>query len=152
MKQPSSAPQPTVEAEPKQNVKQAMPKRLIALLLFLAVASISGLIANQGVLFCVLTLFIVVAVAGKQKTGLLMLRLYTVLQLMLVSMLPVMLHDPDNLASGPSSFDLGAWQGKLPDWLVFSVLIIIAVVQVWIAFTPKVSAYCSTKVNMNIMS
>lgn len=67
MKQPSSAPQPTVEAEPKQNVKQAMPKRLIALLLFLAVASISGLIANQGVLFCVLTLFIVVAVAGKQK-------------------------------------------------------------------------------------
>ncbi|WP_394200014.1 hypothetical protein [Shewanella waksmanii] len=152
MKQQNSSTEDN-QALASKSAVAAIPKRLVVLLLFLTLVSISGLIANQGVLFCVLTLFIVVAVAGKQKTGLLMLRIYTALQLALVSMLPVMLYDPDNLVvAKDSSFDLGAWQGKLPDWLVFSVLIVLAIIQVWIAFTPKVKAYCTTKVNMNIMS
>ncbi|MCG9753834.1 hypothetical protein L1D40_01180 [Shewanella insulae] len=139
------------EAANLQPVKAKLPKRLLALLLVLTQASISGLMAEQGVLFCMLTLLMVIAVLGRQKAGLYMLRGYTIIQLGLVSLLPVILYDPDNLVVGPSTFHLGDWQGKLPDWLVFTVLILLAVLQVWIAFTPKVKAYCHIKNSMNIM-
>ncbi|MXR68006.1 hypothetical protein [Shewanella insulae] len=139
------------EAANLQPVKAKLPKRLLALLLVLTLASISGLMAEQGVLFCMLTLLMVIAVLGRQKAGLYMLRGYTIIQLGLVSLLPVILYDPDNLVAGPSTFHLGDWQGKLPDWLVFTVLILLAVLQVWIAFTPKVKAYCHIKNSMNIM-
>lgn len=132
-------------------VKARLPKRLIGLLLFLSIASISGLVAKQGVLFCLLTLLMVIAVLGRQRAGLYLLRGYTVVQLGLVSILPVLLYDPDNLLTGPSTFQLGEWQGKIPDYLVFGALILLAILQVWIAFTAQVSAYCHVKNNMNIM-
>ncbi|MCK8043729.1 hypothetical protein MSG37_02435 [Shewanella sp. 1CM18E] len=129
-----------------------MPKRLIALLIFLVVISISGLMAKQGVLFCILTLFMVLAIIGKQKAGLLMLRVYTSLQLAIASALPIMLQDPDNMVpSEPSSYAIGSFSMQLPDWFVFGVLIIISLLQVWIAFTPKVSRYFSRAINLNIM-
>ncbi|MCG9695906.1 hypothetical protein [Shewanella sp. Isolate11] len=145
--------QPSIPSADKANTQQRtkLPKRLIALMLFLSIASISGLMANQGVLLCVLTLLMVIAVLGRQRAGLYLLRGYTIAQLGLISLLPVILYDPDNLVAGPSSYHLGQWQAKIPDSLVFAVLIIIAMVQVWIAFTAKVSAYCDTKNNMNIM-
>jgi hypothetical protein len=93
----------------------------------------------------------VLAVLGRQKAGLYMLRGYTVIQLLLVSLLPMILYDPGNLLAGPSTFQLGEWQGKVPDYLVFSLLILLSIVQVWIAFTAKVKAYCHIKTNMNIM-
>ena len=129
-----------------------MPKRLIALLAFLVVISVSGLIAKQGVLFCILTLFMVLAIIGKQKAGLIMLRVYTSLQLIVVSVLPLLVYDPDNLAaSGPSSFAIGSFKAQLPDWFVFGVLILFAILQVWIAFTPKVGRYFNREMNLNIM-
>ncbi|GIU41865.1 membrane protein [Shewanella sairae] len=135
-----------------QAEKINMPKRLIALLVFLVVISISGLMAKQGVLFCILTLFMVLAIIGKQKAGLIMLRVYTSLQLAIASALPIMLHDPDNMVpSEPSSYGIGSFSMQLPDWLVFAVLIILSFVQVWIAFTPKVSRYFSRALNLNIM-
>ncbi|MCG9723406.1 hypothetical protein [Shewanella sp. Isolate7] len=139
------------QAANQQPIKARLPKRLLAMLLLLTLASVSGLMAKQGVLFCMLTLLMVIAVLGRQKAGLYMLRGYTIIQLALVSLLPVILYDPDNLVAGPSTFHLGDWQGKLPDWLVFTVLILLALVQVWIAFTPKVKAYCHIKNSMNIM-
>ncbi|MGS0825329.1 hypothetical protein ACVBIO_05905 [Shewanella sp. 0m-8] len=132
--------------------KVAMPKRLIALLIFFVMISVSGLIAKQGVLFCILTLFIVLAIIGKQKAGLIMLRVYTSLQLAVVSILPLVLYDPDNLAaSGPSSFAIGSFKAQLPDWLIFGILILLAIVQVWIAFTTKVGRYFNREMNLNIM-
>lgn len=132
--------------------KVPMPKRLIALLIFLVVISISGLMAKQGVLFCILTLFMVLAIIGKQKAGLIMLRVYTGLQLVVVSILPLALYDPDNMvASGPSSFAIGSFKTQLPDWLVFAMLILLAMVQVWIAFNRKVGQYFNREFNLNIM-
>ena len=129
-----------------------MPKRLLLLLVFLVMISISGLMAKQGVLFCILTLFMVLAIIGKQKAGLLMLRVYTSLQLAIASALPIMLQDPDNMVpSEPSSYSIGSFSIQLPDWVVFGLLIIISLVQVWIAFTPKVSRYFSRALNLNIM-
>ncbi|QYK00686.1 hypothetical protein [Shewanella psychrotolerans] len=139
------------QADHNATVKTKLPKRLLALLLFLSIASISGIVAKQGVLFCILTLLMVVAVLGRQKAGLYMLRGYTVVQLGLVSLLPVILYDPDNLLVSPSTFQIGEWQGQIPDYIVFSVLILLSILQVWIAFTPKVKAYCYIKTNMNIM-
>lgn len=129
-----------------------LPKRLIVLLLLYVVASVSGLIAKQGVLFCLLTLFMVLGILGRQKAGLIMLRGYTLVQLALVSMLPVILYDPDNLVVGPTTVHLGEWQGKLPDYVIFIVLIILSLLQVWIAFDKKVKAWFKPKLNLNIMS
>ncbi|WP_299802245.1 hypothetical protein [uncultured Shewanella sp.] len=129
-----------------------MPKRLIALLIFFVAISVSGLIAKQGVLFCILTLFMVLAIIGKQKAGLIMLRVYTGLQLVIVSIMPLVLYDPDNMvASGPSNFAIGSFKAQLPDWLVFGILILLAIVQVWIAFNRKVGQYFNREFNLNIM-
>ncbi|MEZ9197980.1 hypothetical protein [Shewanella sp. 10N.286.54.B9] len=132
--------------------KVNMPKRLIALLAFLVIISVSGLFAKQGALFCILTLFMVLALIGRQKAALIMLRVYTSLQLAIVSILPVVLYDPENLAaSGPSSFAIGSFKAQVPDWIIFSILIVLAIVQVWIAFNRKVSLYFNREVNLNIM-
>ncbi len=132
--------------------KVNMPKRLIVLLAFLIIISVSGLLAKQGVLFSILTLFMVLAIIGRQKAALIMLRVYTSLQLAIVSMLPVVLYDPENLAaSGPSSFAIGSFKAQVPDWIIFSILILLAIVQVWIAFNRKVSLYFNREVNLNIM-
>ncbi|GIU21615.1 membrane protein [Shewanella colwelliana] len=151
MSEPTSTTPEETREQQTSVVAAKLPKRLILLLLFLAIASISGIVAKQGVLFCILTLFMVIAVLGRQKAGLYMLRGYTIIQLGLVSLLPVILYDPDNLVAGPSTFRLGDWEGKLPDYLVFGLLIALSVVQVWVAFNAKVKAYCHVKTNMNIM-
>lgn len=140
---------PTPEANAAMS--QRLPKRLIALLLVYVVASVSGLIAKQGVLFCLLTLLMVIAIIGRQKAGLIMLRGYTVVQLGLISMLPVIMYDPDNLVVGPTTVYLGEWQGKLPDYVIFIALIVLSLLQVWLAFDKKVKAWFKPKLNLNIM-
>ncbi|QYJ78014.1 hypothetical protein [Shewanella acanthi] len=129
-----------------------LPKRLIVLLLVYVAASVSGIMAKQGVLFCVLTLFMVLGILGRQKAGLIMLRGYTLLQLALISMLPVIMYDPDNLVAGPTTVHFGEWQGKLPDYVIFSVLIILSLLQVWIAFDKKVKLWFKPQLNLNIMN
>lgn len=133
-------------------MSQRLPKRLIALLIMYTAASISGLVAKQGVLFCLLTLFMVIAIIGRQKAALIMLRGYTLVQLGLISMLPVIMYDPDNLIVGPTTVYLGEWQSKLPDYVIFIALIILSLLQVWVAFDKKVKAWFKPKLNLNIMS
>ncbi|GIU08746.1 hypothetical protein [Shewanella morhuae] len=132
-------------------MSQRLPKRLIALLLVYTAASISGLVAKQGVLFCLLTLFMVIAIIGRQKAALIMLRGYTLVQLGLISMLPVFMYDPDNLIVGPTTVYLGEWQSKLPDYVIFIALIVLSLLQVWIAFDKKLKAWFKPKLNLNIM-
>ena len=133
-------------------MSQRLPKRLIALLLVYTAASISGLVAKQGVLFCLLTLFMVIAIIGRQKAALIMLRGYTLVQLGLISMLPVIMYDPDNLIVGPTTVYLGEWQSRLPDYVIFIALIVLSLLQVWVAFDKKVKAWFKPKLNLNIMS
>jgi hypothetical protein len=146
--------EPLVEGETQlQNVsKPVLAKRLIALMVFFTVISISGLVAQQGVLFCILTLLMVLAVFGRQRSALYLLRFYTLGQLALVSLLPVLLYDPDNLIVGPTQVDLGLLQLKLPDWVIFSVLISLALLQVWVSFDAKVKAWFKPRMNFNIMN
>ena len=147
--------------EPVENLPMAdsakskikLPKRLAALCIFFTIASISGIFAKQGVLFCILTLLMVVAILGRQKTAMYMLQAYTVIQLGLICILPIILYEPDNLIVGnPSIFKLGELEAKVPDYIIFALLILLAMLQVWISFTPKVKSYFNSKVNFNIMN
>ncbi|WP_300478062.1 hypothetical protein [Shewanella sp.] len=146
--QESAIPTPKADAA----VSSRLPKRLIALLLVYVVASVSGLVAKQGVLFCLLTLLMVIAIIGRQKAALIMLRGYTVVQLGLISMLPVIMYDPGNLVAGPTTVHLGNWHAQLPDYVIFIALISLSLVLVWIAFDKKVKAWFKPKLNLNIMS
>ena len=132
--------------------KTTMPKRLILLLILYVAASISGILAKQGVLFCILTLMMVLAIIGRQKTALYMLRGYTLVQLALMSILPVVMYDPDNLVAGPTTVSIGELHAKLPDYVIFTFLIALSILQVWIASSAKVQPWFTAKVNMNIMS
>ncbi|MGL5047029.1 MAG: hypothetical protein ACRC6S_05590 [Shewanella sp.] len=129
-----------------------LPKRLMALLLVYVVISVSGLVAKQGVLLCLLTLLIVIAIIGRQKAGLIMLRGYTVVLLGWISIVPVLIYDPDNLVAGPTTVHLGEWQITLPDYVIFIVLIGLSLLQVWVAFDKQVKAWFKPKLNLNIMN
>lgn len=145
-----TSPQEPLPASPKPNAP--LPKRLMALMGFFTMMSISGLLAKQGVLFCLFTLLMVVAVLGRQRTALYLLRVYTLAQLAIVCLLPVLLYDPGNLIVGPTSVNLGMFTVSLPDWVIFSVLIALAILQVWVSFNAKVKAWFKPKINLNIMS
>jgi hypothetical protein len=40
----------------------------------------------------------------------------------------------------------------VPDWLIYSVLITLGIIQVWISFNAKVKAWFKPRMNLNIMS
>ncbi|WP_432280117.1 hypothetical protein [Shewanella aestuarii] len=141
----------------QQPIATKLPKRLAGLMLVYTFASISGLMAAKttsdlGVMMCLLSLLMVIAIMGRQKAALYMLRGYSVLQLGFYSFLPVIMYDPDNLVAGPTTVDFGVFQAVVSDWIIFSVLIFIGIIQVWISFGAKVKAWFKPKVNMNILS
>ncbi|MFT6133405.1 hypothetical protein [Shewanella sp. AC34-MNA-CIBAN-0136] len=141
----------------KVTVKPRLPKRLIALMVIYTLSSVSGLMAASSLselsaMLCILTLMMVLAIIGRQKAGLYLLRVYCLLQLLLYSLLPIIMYDPDNLVAGPTTFDFGLFQAVVPDWLIYSVLITLGIIQVWISFNAKVKAWFKPRMNLNIMS
>jgi hypothetical protein len=143
--------------EAKIPVKPHLPKRLIGLMIIYTLAAISGLMAANSVselsaMLCILTLMMVLAIMGRQKAGLYLLRVYCVLQLLLYSVLPIIMYDPNNLVAGPTTFDFGLFQAVVADWVIYSVLITLGIIQVWISFNAKVKAWFKPRMNLNIMS
>jgi hypothetical protein len=141
----------------KVTVKPRLPKRLIGLMVIYTLSSVSGLMAASSLselsaMLCILTLMMVLAIIGRQKAGLYLLRVYCLLQLPLYSLLPIIMYDPDNLVAGPTTFDFGLFQAVVPDWLIYSVLITLGIIQVWISFNAKVKAWFKPRMNLNIMS
>ncbi|PKH28081.1 hypothetical protein [Shewanella sp. ALD9] len=141
----------------KVTVKPRLPKRLITLMVIYTLSSVSGLMAASSLselsaMLCILTLMMVLAIIGRQKAGLYLLRVYCLLQLLLYSLLPIIMYDPDNLVAGPTTFDFGLFQAVVPDWLIYSVLITLGIIQVWISFNAKVKAWFKPRMNLNIMS
>jgi len=137
--------------------KPHLPKRLIGLMIVYTLSAISGLYAANSLselsaMLCILTLMMVLAIIGRQKAGLYLLRVYCVLQLLLYSVLPIIMYDPDNLVAGPTTFDFGLFQTVVADWVIYSVLIALGIIQVWISFNVKVKAWFKPRMNFNIMS
>jgi hypothetical protein len=129
----------------------------MGLMLVYTLLSISGLIATQSLselssMLCILTLLMVVAIMGKQKAALYLLRVYCLLQLMIYSMLPIIMYDPDNLDTSPTTMDFGVFQTVVPDWLLYGVLIAVGMLQVWISFNAKVKMWFKSRINFNIIS
>ncbi|GGQ10411.1 hypothetical protein [Shewanella litoralis] len=152
MTQESTQPVTTTDA-----AKPSIPKRLIALMLVYVITSVGGLIAAQSMselsaMLCLLTLMLVLGIVGRQKAALYLLRVYCLLQLMLYSMLPIVMYDPDNLDAGPTTVDFGVFQTVVPDWILYSVLIAVGMLQVWISFNTKVKAWFKSRINFNIIS
>jgi len=128
-----------------------MPKRLLALSLLYAVAAISGLLAKQGVTFCILTLLMVLAILARQRAGLWFLRGYTLVQLAIVSLMPFILDQGTNVATGPNSLNIGGMELKLSDYAIFAILIALSMVQVWLAFTARVASWFKQSQSFNLM-
>ena len=150
-------PEATQVNEANTAIKPRLPKRLIALMVIYILLAISGLMAAKSVsdldaMLCILTLMMALAIFGRQKAGLYLLRVYCLLQLLSYSLLPIIMYDPDNLVAGPTTFDFGLFQAVVPDWLIYSVLIAIGIIQVWISFNAKVKAWFKPRMNLNIMS
>ncbi|MGX9463268.1 hypothetical protein ACWXWU_18835 [Shewanella sp. A14] len=138
-------------------IKPRLPKRLIALMVIYTLSAISGLMAADSLsdlsaMLCILTLLMVLAIIGRQKAGLYILRVYCMLQLMLYSLLPIIMYDPDNLVAGPTTFDFGLFQTVVADWVIYSVLITLGIIQVWISFNASVKAWFKPRMNLNIIS
>lgn len=91
----------------------AIPKRLLLLMLLYIAASVSGLIAGQGVVFCLLTLIMVLAVLARHQAGLWALRFYTLAQLTLVSFLPYILDQATVWPQGPIPSISPEWNSRL---------------------------------------
>ncbi|MBR9726618.1 hypothetical protein G3R48_01265 [Shewanella intestini] len=142
--------------QPPEVKLASFPKRLIILMLVYILASVSGLITDavnkESALFCVLTLMMVVAVFGRQKAALYLLRAYAVVQLLLYCALPVIMYDPDNLVAGPTLFQVGKYYVEVADWVIYTVLIALGLWQLWVGFSPRVKRCFVRKVNMNLIN
>lgn len=138
-------------------IKPQLPKRLIALMLVYVIASVMGLMLAQSIselsaMLCILTLMLVLGIVGRQKAALYLLRTYSLLQLVLYSLMPIIMYDPENLDSGPTTMDFGLFQSVVPEWLIYSVFIALGMLQVWISFNGKVKAWFKPRVNFNIIA
>lgn len=136
----------------KTEKRPPLPKRLLLLLVLIALPAIIGFQFQQGILIAILLLLIILASLGRQKAGLIMLRLYSCMILLSLSCLPILhfqgsridalLPDIPLLADHSSLFYLLLWIGSS----------IIAILQVYLAFSQKVSAYFVQKINLNIIN
>ncbi|WP_299492331.1 hypothetical protein [uncultured Shewanella sp.] len=129
-----------------------LPKRLLLLLILTALPAIIGLQFQQGILIAILLLLIILASVGRQKAGLIMLRLYSCIVLLLLSCLPILHYQGSHIDSIIAPFPAMMGQSKLFYLLLWIACAIIAIVQVYLAFSQKVSAYFKQQINLNIMS
>ncbi|WP_298768375.1 hypothetical protein [uncultured Shewanella sp.] len=136
----------------KPEKRPPLPKRLLLLLILIALPAMVGFQFQQGILIAILLLLIILASLGRQKTGLIMLRLYSCLVLLLLSCLPILhfqgsgidklIQEAPLLTDHSPLFYLWLWGGCS----------IIAILQVYLAFSQKVSAYFIQKINLNIIN
>lgn len=137
---------------PKQTeTKIPLPKRLVLLLVLITITAIFGLQFQQSVLFSILLLLIITACLGRQKSGLIMLRLYSCTILLLTSSLPIFIYQTADTTKIMQFFPMLI---DKPDWLSILLWIgvsLISILQVYLAFNHKISAYFKHNVNLNII-
>ncbi|MCL1123135.1 hypothetical protein [Shewanella surugensis] len=140
------------ETPHKIEKKMPLPKRLMLLLTLIALTGIIVLQFQQGGLLSILLLLIILASLGRQKSGLIMLRLYSCIHLLFVSYLPIFIYQAGNTADMIHAFPL------LQDWpnqfyiLLWVGVSLLSILQVYLAFNLKISAYFKDKINLNIIS
>lgn len=132
--------------------KISMPKRLMLLLALLSVLALTGLLEGWLPLFCILLLFMVLGCAGRQKAGLIMLRILGIAGLALFITAPFVLtqlprNNPEITALLDQLFALPA----IAQYSVLASGIAISGFTLWVGFTKKVSHFFSPQMRFNIL-
>ncbi|MCL2913441.1 hypothetical protein L2725_06515 [Shewanella corallii] len=129
-----------------------MPRRLIATLVCLSLLAVLGLIQGWLPMFNILLLLLVLGCLGKQKAGLMMLRLLGMTGLTLFITGPViMLQLPDNPTGINPAIDAVM---ALPDSAVYALAAagtLFSGLTLWVAFSDRVSRFFSSPMRFNIL-
>lgn len=127
-----------------------LPKRLLILAIIYFVIAVAGLAMSSSILLWLLLALINIAVLGKQKAGLMMLKALGVAQLLLVSFVSLIWLNPSSLQQEPW-FEILQQQTWLHQPLLLVAIIGLAIATLWVSFSHKVSHYCQPNINLNIM-
>ena len=128
-----------------------MPKRILILVSAYLLLAISLFILKIGVIAGVLLVILAVAMIGKQKAALNMLRAFAILQGVTLSLLPFVISQQNEsislLLQLPSSIAFS------PDYdlVVIFIASALCAIQIWLSFTKKLTQWFSVETNMNIM-
>ncbi|WP_299009689.1 hypothetical protein [uncultured Shewanella sp.] len=136
----------------KTEKRPPLPKRLLLLLILIALPTIIGFQFQQGILIAILLLLIILASIGRQKAGLIMLRLYSAIVLLTLSCLPILHFQGTNIGAFLPNMPLLSGHSPLFYLLLWIGSSIIAILQVYLAFSQKVSAYFKQQINLNIIN
>ncbi|MCL1036958.1 hypothetical protein L2750_07300 [Shewanella submarina] len=135
-----------------QSEATGMPKRLLATLVCLSLLAVLGLIQGWLPMFNILLLLLVLGCLGKQKAGLMMLRLLGMTGLTLFITGPViMLQLPDNPTGINPAIDAVM---ALPDSAVYALAAagtLFSGLTLWVAFSDRVSRFFSSPMRFNIL-
>lgn len=127
-----------------------LPKRLLILAIIYFVIAVAGLAMSSSILLWLLLALINIAVLGKQKAGLMMLKALGVAQLLLVSFVSLIWLNPSSLQQEPW-FEILQQQTWLHQPLLLVAIIALAIATLWVSFSHNVSHYCQPNINLNIM-
>ncbi|QSX34680.1 hypothetical protein JYB87_05435 [Shewanella avicenniae] len=130
----------------------AMPKRLLLLSIIYSIAAMLGLVSGKAVVPALLLLFLVLSIFARQQATGWILRGLAILALLALSLMPYLLEQNPPLAEQWQQWLNNSPLAALPNWLLFSLSGIVAMLQLWLLFTPKVGRWFQRKNNFNIMN
>ncbi|MGI2257828.1 hypothetical protein [Shewanella sp. GXUN23E] len=131
----------------------AMPKRLMLLLALLSAIAAGGLWLNWLPLLWVLVLLLVLGCLGRQKAGLILLRLLGMAGLALFATLPFMLPQLAAQFAGASA----QWPEQLTGlpssaiWLISGTGALLCGFILWVAFGNKTARFFRPQMRFNIL-
>ncbi|MFQ6371361.1 hypothetical protein [Shewanella sp. YIC-542] len=128
-----------------------LPKRLVLIMLGYAALSLWGLWSGTGVMLALLSILMLLAISIRHKAGLWLLRGYAITALAASTTLPYLLQQNPALYQQLQHSGLWPYLQHIPGWLSISVLIVLSMLQLWLVFTAKVSAFFQRNVNFNLM-
>ncbi|MBM7071028.1 hypothetical protein JQC92_03095 [Shewanella sp. 202IG2-18] len=131
--------------------KLKMPKRLLFLISIYLITAISLFVLKIGVIAGVLLIILTVAMIGKQKAALNMLRAFAILQGITLSLFPFILSQDSESISQLLKLPPSIAFNSSYDVLAISIASVFCALQLWFSFSKKVINWFTVNTNMNIM-
>ncbi len=128
-----------------------MPKRLLLLVTAYLLLAIALFILKVGVIAGALLVILAIAMIGKQKAALNMLRAFAILQGVTLSLLPFVISRQNESVSQLLQLPSGIAFSPDYDLLAIFIASALCALQIWLSFTRKVTQWFSIDTNMNIM-
>ncbi|KFZ38349.1 hypothetical protein HR45_07635 [Shewanella mangrovi] len=129
-----------------------MPKRLLLLSIIYTVLAVVALIYGVAVIPALLLLMLVLSIFARHQATGWILRGVAVFMLLGVSTMPYLLEQNPQLASQWQQLVGAAAVASMPSWLLFTLALVLTMLQLWLVLTPKVSRWFQRRNNFNIMS